>query len=340
MNLTAAICLLTAILICLPLTSRAEEVIINAVGDVMLAGKWAKAIRKGGYDLPFQRVTANLSTGDITFANLESPIALGGSEFTDKRFHFRAEPELAAALKRSGIHLVALANNHTMDYGGQALAETMDNLKNAGIAWIGAGQNLAEARNMAIYNIKDKKIAFLAYSLTRPEGFFAGRNRSGTAPGFEKFFVADIRQARREADYVIVSFHWGTEGNSEIEPKQRMVAHKAIDAGADVIIGHHPHVLRGIERYKNGIVFYSLGNFIFASKGRSAEDGVIVRLRFDTGTREAELLPLDILNSRVGFQPRPASAQQATRIVEHLNILSSPLKTAIQSRYGRYVVPF
>ena len=332
--------MLTAALICLPLTVQAEEIIINAVGDVMLAGRWAATIRKSGYEDPFRRVATELKTGDITIANLESPIAHGGKEFTGKKFRFRAEPELAGALNKSGINLVTLANNHTMDFGWQALVETIKNLENAGIAWIGAGENLTEARKMAIFSIKGKKFAFLGYSLTQPVEFFAGRNRPGTAPGFEKIFVEDISRARQEADCVIVSFHWGTEGRSAIQPYQRTIAHKAIDAGADVIIGHHPHVLRGIERYKAGIAFYSLGNFAFASKGKAADAGLMVRLRFNEGKREAELLPLDILHHRVGFQPQPVSGEQATRIIKRLNTLSNPLKTNIQDRDGRYVVAF
>ena len=340
MNLAAASFMLIALLACLTRPAQAEEIIINAVGDVMLAGRWAATIRNNGYDFPFRGVAAELKTGDITIANLESPIARGGSEFTGKKFRFRAEPELAGALKKSGISLVTLANNHTMDFGGQALLETMHYLENAGIDWIGAGKNLAEARKMALYTIKGKKIAFLGYSLTQPVEFFAGRTRPGTAPGFEQIFIEDISRARQEADYVIVSFHWGTEGRSEIQPYQRRVAHKAIEAGADVIIGHHPHVLRGIERYKTGLVFYSLGNFTFAGKSKTADASAMVRLRFNEGKREAELLPLDILHRRVGFQPQLVSGKQAAGIIERLNRLSMPLKTRIQSRDGRYMVTF
>lgn len=340
MNLITASIMLFSFLVCLPPAVQAGEIVINAVGDVMLAGRWAADIRKTGYDSPFQGVAAGLKSGDVTLANLESPIARGGVEFTGKRFRFRAEPELARALGKSGINLVTLANNHTMDFGGGALLETIRHLEDAGITRIGAGRNLAEARKMALYSIKGKKFAFLGFSLTQPAEFFAGRNRPGTAPGFEKIFIEDINQARKVADHVIVSFHWGTEGRSEIQPYQRTAAHKAIDAGADVIIGHHPHVLRGIERYKTGIVFYSLGNFTFASKGTSAADGVMVRLRFYEGEREAELLPLDILHRRVGFQPKPVSGKQAAEIVGRLNRLSKPLNTRIENRDGRYLVTF
>ena len=105
-------------------------------------------------------------------------------------------------------------------------------------------------------------------------------------------------------------------------------------------IGHHPHILRGIERYKTGIIFYSLGNFVFASKGKSAEAGIIVRLRFSAGKREAELLPLDIFHRRVGFQPQLLSADRARTAIDRLNSLSNPLGTQIESREGRYVVLF
>jgi poly-gamma-glutamate synthesis protein (capsule biosynthesis protein) len=340
MNFNTTSFILITALICMPLKVQAEEIVINAVGDVMLAGKWTATISQNGYEYPFQGVAAELKKGDITIANLESPIARGGSEYTGKKFRFRAEPQVAEALNKSGINLVTLANNHSMDFGGPALVETMKNLKSAGIAWIGAGETLAEARKMALYTIKSRKIAFLGYSLTQPAEFFAGNSRPGTVPGYENIFAEDIKRARQQADYVIVSFHWGTEGRSDIQQYQRTAAHKAIDAGADVIIGHHPHVLRGIERYKTGIVFYSLGNFTFANKGTSAAAGAMVRLRFSEGKREAELLPLDIFYRRVGFQPQPVSGRQASGIIEHLNMLSTPLNTRIESLEGRYVVLF
>jgi poly-gamma-glutamate synthesis protein (capsule biosynthesis protein) len=332
--------LLAITILCLPPALPAEEIIINAVGDIMLAGRWSDWLRTNGYDLPFRNVTAELKRGDITIANLESPLARGGTEFSAKKFRFRGDPEVAGALRNAGINLVTLANNHSMDFGGRALAETQQYLEQAGIAWIGAGENLEQARRMALFTVKGKKIAFLGYSLTQPTEFYAGRNRPGTAPGFETFFEADISRARQKADYIIVSFHWGTEGSSDVQPYQRIAAHKAIEAGADVIIGHHPHLLRGIERYRKGLIFYSLGNFVFASKSRTADTGVIVRLRLNSGRNEAELLPLDILHRRVGFQPRLMSAQQADAAIKKLTALSKPFGTEIQYLGGRYVLNF
>jgi len=329
-----------AILICLPLVADAQEVVVNAVGDIMLAGKWAAGIKKRGFDSTFRATAGELAKGDINLANLESPIASSGKEFKGKRFRFRAEPEVAPALAKAGFRVVTLANNHTMDFGGQALAETMKNLAANGIAWTGAGGNLSEARKMALYTVKGVKIAFLGFSLTQPVEFFAARTRPGTTPGLEGIYTADIAKARAAADYVIVTFHWGKEGSSTVQPYQRAAAHKAIEAGADAVIGHHPHVLQGVERYRNGIIFYSLGNFAFASIGNSAASSAIVRLKLDGPRREAEIVPLDILNSRVRFQPKPLTGNRAKAVIDQLNRLSQPFGSSIEGHNGRFIVDF
>ena len=340
MKSTIAYIIALVMSLCIPTLLPAEEIVINAVGDIMLAGRWASSIKKQGYDNPFNATALELAKGDINLANLESPIACNGTEFLAKQFRFRAEPELAPALRKAGFQLVTLANNHSMDFGGQALNETMKNLEAAGITWIGAGENLAESHKMALYTIKGKKIAFLGYSLTKPIEFLAGQLHPGTAPGYEKLVVADVANARRRADYVIVSFHWGKEGSGKVQSYQRNTAHKAIEAGADVIIGHHPHVLQGVERYKNGIIFYSLGNFAFASKSKTSAAAALVRLRLNDATREAEILPLDVLNSRVNFQPRPLSGKRADLVIDRLNALSQTFKTSIEHRNNSYYVSF
>lgn len=322
------------------ITTSAEEIIINAVGDIMLAGRWTPVFSKKGYDLPFAAMKSELAKADLNLANLESPISINGNEFTSKQFRFRAEPELASSLRKAGFQLVTLANNHSMDFGAQALADTLKNLEGAGIAWIGAGPDLAEARKMALYTIKGKKIAFLGYSLTQPSEFFAGQQRPGTVPGYEKLVVADVASARRQADYVIVSFHWGKEGSDAPQTYQRSTAHKAIEAGADVIIGHHPHVLQGVERYKGGIIFYSLGNFAFASKSRTADVAAMVRLRLNGNDRVAEILPLDVLYSRVNFQPQPLTGKRAGSVISRMNTYSQMFNTNIESRDGRHWVSF
>ncbi|NVN92739.1 MAG: CapA family protein [Desulfuromonadales bacterium] len=340
MKSTAALIITVVQLFLATTLAAADEIVINAVGDIMLAGRWAPTLRKAGYDYPFGGVRAELARGDINLANLESPLARGGTEFSSKKFRFRAEPEVANALHSAGFNLVTLANNHSMDFGWAALKETRQHLSNAGIAWIGAGENLNEARQMALYTIKGKKIAFLGYSLTQPIEFFAGSTRPGTMPGYANLVTADVANARKQADYVIVSFHWGREASGTVQSYQRDTAHRAIEAGADVIIGHHPHVLQGVERYKGGIIFYSLGNFTFASKSTTADVSAIVRLRLNNSQREAELLPLDVLHRRVGFQPRLLSGAQGAAVIGKINQLSRPFKTEIPSHDGRYTLTF
>ena len=332
--------LIAMILLCQPLQLHAGEIVINAVGDIMLAGRWAPLLKKMGYDCLFDGVRNELASGDVNLANLESPIAIGGQEFSEKKFRFRADPQVAKTLRSAGFNLVTLANNHSMDFGAKALTETLHHLDVNNISWIGAGENLSDSRKIKFYTVKGKRIAFLGYSLTQPVEFFAGKDRPGTAPGFEKFVTADVIMARRQADYVFVSFHWGKEADSTVQQYQRSTAYKAIEAGADVIIGHHPHVLQGIERYRNGIIFYSLGNFIFASKSQAADFSAIIRFSLDGDRREAEVLPLDVLHSRVGFHPQLLTGKRGDAVIEKLNELSKPFQTKIQSKDGRHAIQF
>jgi len=340
MKRTFCLTLLFLVILIQALPAKAEEIVITAVGDIMLAGRWTPLLKQKGYDYSFDGVRKELAASDINLANLESPIADGGEEYVGKKFRFRAEPQLATALRRAGFSLVTLANNHSMDYGGEALGETFRHLNENGIAWIGAGKNLVKARKMALYTIKGKRIAFLGYSLTQPTEFFAGNNRPGTAPGYEKLVTADIKNARSQADYVVVSFHWGKEAVSAVQVYQRTVAQQAINAGADIIIGHHPHILQGIERYKNGLIFYSLGNFAFASRSTTADVSAMIRLRLDRDHREAEILPLDVRYRLVGFQPRLLAGEKGAAVIEQLNNLSKPFKTGIQNIDGKHTITF
>lgn len=332
--------LISMMLLWQPIQLHAGEIIINAVGDLMLAGRWAPTLKKKGYDHLFDGVRNELASGHVNLANLESPIATGGEEYHEKKFRFRAEPQVARVIRTAGFNLVTLANNHSMDFGGKALAETLLHLSANDISWIGAGENLAESRKIKFFLVKGKRIAFLGYSLTQPTEFFATKVLPGTAPGYEKLVTGDVSSARSQSDYVVVSFHWGKEASSTVQSYQRSAAHKAIEAGADVIIGHHPHVLQGIERYRNGIIFYSLGNFIFASKSQVADFSAMIRFRLDGDRREAEIMPLDVLHSRVGFQPRLLTGERGFAVIEMLNELSKPFNTRIQSKDGVYSIQF
>lgn len=330
--------LLICSLLCFPVSAWPQGVVINAVGDIMLGGRGSSSFARLGYDYPFAATLAELKNSGITIGNLEAPITQNGTEFTGKRFRFKSDPQAAAALKRAGFSVLTLANNHMLDYGKTGLQETRRHLARNGILSTGAGENLTAARTEAVISTGGKKVAFLAYSLTRPEEFYAGKNRAGTAPGYPPHFGSDIARVRAGADYVIVSFHWGREMATAPRPYQMAVAHRAIEAGADLVLGHHPHVLQGIERYKNGLILYSLGNFAFASVSPGAARSVIARVTLDEGIKEVELIPLNVQNSVVRFQPRVATGQDGQRVMDHLNRISRDLGTLIVNDAGRYLV--
>ncbi|HEY5976000.1 MAG TPA: CapA family protein [Geobacteraceae bacterium] len=330
--------LLACLLLLLPASVAAQPVVITAVGDIMLAGRQGRLFARAGYDYPFAATAPVLRQGDISVGNLEAPIARGGSEFAGKRYRFRADPSVAPALRQAGLSVLTLANNHILDYGPGALQETIDLLDRQGLAHVGAGADLAAARLPVIVTANGQRVAFLAYSLTQPTEFFATADRPGAAPGFAAYFRQDIARARSQADYVVVSFHWGAEGASVPKGYQVTAAHQAIDAGASVVIGHHPHVLQGIERYRDGIILYSLGNFAFASDSRTADRSIIARITLDDGVREVEVIPLNVLNREVRYQPRPLTGQRGDKVVARLNQLSQGLGTTIAAVAGRYLV--
>ncbi len=316
----------------------AKEIVINAVGDIMLAGSGVEAYTKLGYDYPFAATRGELRKGDIAIANLESPITRGGKAFTAKRFHYLSAPQTAEALRNSGFSIVTLANNHMMDFGGPALAETRQYLGKSGIACTGGGDTLAAARKPAIITVKGMKVAFLAYSLTFPDAFYAKAKLPGTAPGYARYVREDVVRARKSADYVVVSFHWGAENTNVPKPYQVAAAHRAIDAGADLVLGHHPHVLQGVERYKNGVIFYSLGNFAFGTVSKTARRSIIARIFLEDGVKGVELIPLNVLNRDMHYQPKVLSGKEGRDVIDDLARLSGRWNTAITAMDGRYLV--
>ena len=323
-------------LVATPSTDEAPEVRIAAVGDIMLGGTAEPEMLKYGYDYPFERTQSVLQQAQIVFGNLEGPLTGGGATETPKKYVFRSPPDkVAPALARAGFNVVSLANNHSLDYGPQGLEDTRNALEKAGIRGIGAGRNLAEART-PVYIVKHGvTVAFLAYSLTFPEEFWAGPDKPGTAFGHEQDVRADVAAARQNADLVVVSFHWGQEGKTELRDYQVQLAHAAIDAGASAVLGHHPHILQAVERYQNGIILYSLGNFAFGSYSNTATRSVVALLTFrNRQWTELRLLPINVRNAEVVFQPRPLSGQDAAEVVETLKQLSLARQTALENRDG------
>lgn len=323
-----------------PRASR-QQVVVAAVGDIMLGGTAAPELREHGYDYPFMFMRDYLADAQIVFGNLEGPLTHGGEREPDKQYAFRSPPEkVAPALKAAGFNVVSLANNHTLDYGAVGLADTRAALDAVGIASVGAADDEQAARVPAILTVGNVRVAFLAYSATLPENFYATANKPGTAFAHEHHVRADVARARDAADVVLVSFHWGQEGKTELRDYQTRLGRAAIDAGALAVLGHHPHILQGIERYGAGVILYSLGNFTFGSYSKTATRSMIAQLFFvkegDEAARlqELRLIPINVNNVELVFRPQPLGREDADAVIAQLQTLSQPLNAQLENRDG------
>jgi poly-gamma-glutamate capsule biosynthesis protein CapA/YwtB (metallophosphatase superfamily) len=305
--------------------ARLDTVTLAAAGDVMLAGAALPVVRRFGPDFPFDSTRSVLKSADFAIANLEAPFGAGGRPF-QKTFTFRVPPEFAAGLPGAGFDVLNLANNHILDFGRPPFEQTLRILDSLGIGRCGAGMNRESAEAGTVVERGGWRAAFLGFSLTYPDAFWATASRPGTAFAVRERIAARIDSLRRAADLVIVSFHWGKELHGLPEPYQREFAHAAIDAGADCVIGHHPHVLQGFELYRGKPIAYSLGNFAFGSESVSCRESALFVARFDSaGFTGGRVIPLCVDYRKVRFQPRPLRGAAADRLIDELNRLSERL---------------
>ena len=279
------------------------RVLLAAVGDVMLGRSVGARLEREGAGAALAAVRDILAGADIAIANLESPIATGGAP-APKAYAFRAPPAAAAALALAGIDLVSLANNHALDYGPAALAETRALLAERGIASIGAGPDRAVAHAPAMIARGGLTIAFLGYVTVPVEGggfdprvWAATDDAAGVAWLDVAAITAEVGAAARMADLVVVMLHFGQEWQPRPSPAQREQARAAIDAGAALVVGSHPHVLQEVEAYGGGLIAYSLGNFVFDGFPDPANDSAILLVELGAdGVAGHELVPVRIID--------------------------------------------
>ncbi len=280
----------------------AETVHFVFVGDIMLSrGVDLKMRRAGDYTFPFLNVASTTCDADITFGNLEGPISVRGKN-QGSIYSFRAHPNSVKGLVFAGFDVVSLANNHIWDWGSDALIDTIDILKQNSIHPIGAGRNEDEA-NAPISIMKgDQKIIFFAYSTLYPPSLNAQGENPGVSTFDEKKIIQLISEQTKPEDIVVISIHWGDEYKTESNDEQKRIAHAFIDAGADLVIGHHPHVSEEIEHYKDGWIAYSLGNFVFDQNfSEETMKGILLEVTTKSGAvRSVEQREIKINNN---FQP-------------------------------------
>ena len=233
-------------------------------GDIMLDRGVKNSVNKnfnGDYSALFEKLGI-LKKSDIVFANLEGPISDVGKDMRNL-YSFRMDPSAVPALKGAGISVVSVANNHVGDWGRDAYIDTLAHLKENEISYVGGGANASEAENPVIIEKYGIKIGYLGFSDVGPEWMKSTESQAGILLANNPRFDEIIQNASKQVEYLIVSIHFGEEYQTKHNARQEYLAHKAIDAGAKIVIGHHPHVIEDTEVYKNGFIAYSLGNFIF-----------------------------------------------------------------------------
>lgn len=315
-------------------TKPGATVTLLAAGDVMLGRSLGDGIRAHGTDWPWQNVRDVLSAADLTFVNLESPLTTAEGALR-KDFVFRGPLEGAKGLAAAGVDVVSLANNHALDYDFRGLQDTWTALNAAGVRYVGSGDAVATAYAPTVLERNGLRIAFLAYVNTPPDSgtgfdlsaYEATADRPGVAWLSPATVAADVAAAKRSADIVVVSMHTGDEYGDQANLLQMSAAHSAIEAGADLVLGHHPHVLQGLESYKTGLIAYSLGNFVFdfdevdyAQPGLPSALSAVLEVRLSReGVATCRIMPVVIDDDG---RPRRAEGEEADRVLTRLRALS------------------
>ncbi len=275
------------------------DFVLAFAGDINFDENWSTMMyydtaANGIYDCISPELIQMMRDADIMCINNEFTYSTGGAPMSNKAYTFRAHPSRVDILKELGVDIVSLANNHVYDYGEQSLIDTMTTLKQADILYYGAGNNLEEAMTPVYFEIEGKTIAYVAAS--RAEKNKMTPQATEDAPGILRcydtdLFIQTIKEAKEKSDYVIAYVHWGTEFTYELEEVQLITGKEYLDAGADIIIGAHPHCLQGIEYYDGKPIIYSLGNFWF---NEQTADTMLLNIYF-YGDNTEEFIELEIV---------------------------------------------
>lgn len=285
-------------------SARAQPVTAQFFGDVFIPARVTVDV--------FAHLRPLLTEATFNVVNFEGAATEAFVPLEPKNFLLKMPLSVAAQLRAGKIDAVTLANNHSMDFGLQGLHDTLHALDEAGIAHAGAGLDASGASAPALLGAGGTTICVLAFSRTLPQIFWAKDQSPGTAFAGAPAVQEAVRACKDRGFFTAVTFHWGKEGDSSPAPYQKALARVAIDAGADAVIGHHPHVVQDIEVYNGKPIFHSLGNFVFGSlPGGRGPTGLGVRVTVPSLSDGPpppptwELIPLNVDNRHVAYQPRP-----------------------------------
>ena len=261
-----------------------DKITIVFGGDVLLSDSMVNTYNKNGGNIEnimSKRLLDEFTSADIAMVNQEFPFSLRGTKMQDKQYTFKTDPVYVKVLNEMGLDIVSLANNHTIDFGIDALTDTFETLKEASIQYGGAGNNIDEAKEVKYIDKAGKKVAFLCASRVIPVTTWnATADRPGLLTTYDPTLLLEqIKIAKENADYAVVYVHWGVEHQDKPKDYQKNMAKQYIDAGADVVIGCHTHCLQGVEIYNGKTIIYSMGNFLF---GGTIERTMMVKIGLDS----------------------------------------------------------
>lgn len=312
-----------------------EPAVITAVGDVALNFATMKEIidyrikkygRKDAMAYPFSKVRKEIK--GIGFCNLEAPITnydLKTFNDKDEVFYFSSPGGSEDILKYAGFDVASLANNHVKDAGEEGMFDTYKRLEKINIAPVGVGKDINSALKPVFTWHRGTRVAVFAFNNVVPKSVWAGPDRAGTAGGSDELLCAAVKKVRGEVDAVVVSIHWGQEVISDHpvnkpEKEQVELGRKLIDAGASCIIGHQSHGLGPVERYKNGIIFYSLGDFVFAGRHSAAHrTSMLVRVSLsEAGLESYTLIPVNINPLEIKYSPEILGKKSGAAVIDRV----------------------
>lgn len=315
--------------------------ILSAVGDIMMGDLPAcsgfgvgSMISRYGPQFPFEKCREGLADSDIVLGNLEVVLSRFHPQSDPfARKHLRAQPEAVKGLSYAGVNAVTLANNHIMQHGANAVVETVKILRENGIAYTGIESAEFAFENLCLLERKGVKVGILGYNF-RPEQYFVSPRMD--VAGSPQRISEDIESARGKCDFLVLAIHWGEEFIDRPSPDQVLLGRRFIDCGAHIILGHHPHILQGVERYRGRVIAYSLGDFVFDLWPQQLRKSMILRLTLrDIDDIRFEIMPVLINKS---WQPELLRGERASRFLTEIENLALKITAnASQEEWDRDV---